>query len=85
MANESLGPILVGGNSVHDINEALRQIVERIDEVAGLRGPSTRATTYTVDNVTTDRAFDANATSTAELADALGTLINDLRTFGVVA
>ena len=35
-------------------------------------------------NVTTDRAFDANSTSTAELADVLGTLIADLITKGVL-
>ena len=33
---------------------------------------------YTVTNLTTDRVFDADATSTAELADVLGTLIDDL-------
>lgn len=46
--------------------------------------PATRATTYSVTNLTTDRTYDANATSTAELADVLGTLIADLRTYGLV-
>lgn len=40
--------------------------------------------TYTVDNVTTDRTFDANATTTDELADVLGTLITDLRDKGIL-
>lgn len=40
--------------------------------------------TYTVTNVTPDRAFDADSTTTAELADALGTLLVDLRARGVV-
>ena len=35
--------------------------------------------TYTVTNLTTDRSYDANATTTAELADVLGTLIADIR------
>jgi len=39
---------------------------------------------YTVSNVTTDRAYDADATSTAELADILGTLLADLKTRGIV-
>ena len=43
-----------------------------------------RAGTYTPTNVTTDRAYDANATSTDELADVLGTLIADLQTKGVL-
>lgn len=34
----SLGPIQVTGNSVFEINDALRQIQERIDEAKGLRG-----------------------------------------------
>ena len=41
--------------------------------------------TYTESNVTTDRTYDANATSTDELADVLGTLISDLRAKGIVA
>ena len=41
--------------------------------------------TYAITNVTTDRAYDANATTTDELADTLGTLIGDLRAKGIVA
>lgn len=41
--------------------------------------------TYTVLNVTTDRSYDANATSLDELADVLGTLIADLRAKDMVA
>lgn len=33
---------------------------------------------YTVSNLTTDRTYDANASSVAELADVLGSLIADL-------
>ena len=39
---------------------------------------------YTPTNVTTDRAFDANSTNTAEIADVLGTLIADLQSMGIV-
>jgi hypothetical protein len=39
--------------------------------------------TYTETNVTTDRAFDANATTLDEIADVLGTLIQDLRAAGI--
>ena len=34
--------------------------------------------TYTITNDVTDRTFDANSTTTAELADVLATLIRDL-------
>lgn len=45
----------------------------------------TPTTTYTVSNVSTDRTYDANSTSTDELADVLGTLIADLKTKGIIA
>lgn len=46
--------------------------------------PSSRASAYTITNLTNDRTFDADATSTAELADVLGTLINDLKSYGLL-
>lgn len=48
-------------------------------------GTPTAPPTYTPTNVTTDRSYDANATSTAELADVLGTLIADLQAIGLLA
>jgi len=39
---------------------------------------------YTPTNVTTDRSYDADSTSTAELADVLGTLIADLQAAGIL-
>lgn len=39
---------------------------------------------YTVANGTTDRAYDADATTVDELADVLATLIADLKTTGVI-
>ena len=40
--------------------------------------------TYSPTNVTTDRAYDANSTNVAELADVLGTLIADLQAQGLI-
>jgi hypothetical protein len=58
-----------------DWNEEVERVVNKLSS-----GP-----TYgTITNVTTDRSFDADATTTAELADVLGTLIADLRTTGVI-
>jgi hypothetical protein len=37
-----------------------------------------------VTNVTIDRAYDANSTTLDEIADVLGTLINDLLEAGVL-
>ncbi len=39
---------------------------------------------YTVSNITTDRTYDADSTSDAEVADVLGTLIADLKTAGIL-
>lgn len=39
---------------------------------------------YTVNNVSTDRDYDASATTLTEIANVLGTLIADLRTVGLV-
>lgn len=40
--------------------------------------------TYTITNGTTDRTYDADASSTNELADILYTLIQDLKLLGLV-
>ena|SRR5215510_10540255 len=40
---------------------------------------------YSVTNVTTDRSYDASATTTAELANVLGTLIFDLQGKGILS
>lgn len=40
--------------------------------------------TYTPSNVTTDRTYDANATTLDELADIVGTLIADLKLTGII-
>jgi len=46
--------------------------------------PVVQRSAYTVTNHITDRSYDANATSVAELADVLGTLLVDLRSIGIV-
>lgn len=40
--------------------------------------------TYTPTNVTPDRSFDADTVAVAELADVVGTLIDDLQTIGLI-
>lgn len=46
--------------------------------------PAERAAAYTPTNVTPDRAYDADITSLDELADILGTLIADLKLYGLL-
>lgn len=53
--------------------------------LVGFRGATpVAAKTYTVTNGATDRTYDANATSVAELADILFTLLQDLDDMGIV-
>lgn len=47
--------------------------------------PVARSTGWNVTNVTTDKAYNANSTTIDELADVLGTLINQLKTIGLLA
>lgn len=44
----------------------------------------TASSAYTPTNVTTDRSYDANATTIDELADVLGTVIADLQAKGIL-
>ena len=46
--------------------------------------PAARPATYTTSNVTTDRIYNADATTLDEIADVLGTLINDLKSYGLL-
>ncbi len=46
--------------------------------------PVAQSTGWSVTNETTDKSFDANATSIDELADVLGTLIETLKTYGIL-
>ena len=45
---------------------------------------ASQGTAYTPTNVTPDHSYDANASSTDELADVLGTLIADLQAKGFI-
>ena len=53
----------------------LVRVIQAIDQQAN----TPVSTGWTMTNVTIDRALDADSTTTAELADVLATLINDLK------
>lgn len=46
--------------------------------------PFARPAAYTITNGVSDRSYDANATSTNELADVVFTLISDLQSYGLL-
>ena len=58
--------------SLRKISSALQQLRESEDEA------------YSLSNVSADRTFDADSTTTAELADVVGTLISDLQDAGII-
>lgn len=68
MSNESLGPINVADLSIFAINDALRQVVDRIDEAKGLRG---RAVIFDRTQVGTP----TEATDAVNLGTASGTIV----------
>jgi hypothetical protein len=61
-------------------------VFEHTGSTYGIFGtaPTTQPPAYSVTNVTTDRAYDANSTTLNELADVVGTLIADLQSWGGV-
>ena len=56
-------------------------LLEQLEQVHLLLAQPAQ-TGYAMTNVTVTRALDANFTSTAELADVLGTLIDDFKAAG---
>jgi len=60
-------------------------LFEHTGTLVGLYGatPVAQSAAYTPTNVTTDRSYDANATTLNELADVVGTMIADLQAIGI--
>jgi len=56
----------------------------QLGKMGAVWNPALTAAAYTTSNVTTDRSYNATATSTAELANVLGTLIADLKAIGLI-
>jgi hypothetical protein len=61
------------------------QLINQIESNISNLNLSASSSVYTMTNVTTDRTLDANSTSTAEIADVLGTLITDLKERGIIS
>jgi len=59
----------------------MRRLIDRLDQIHLLLAQPAQ-TGYAMSNVTITRVLDADSTSTAELADVIGTLIDDLKAVG---
>lgn len=74
--------------AIEDIVDEVNTLPETNDNVAvnaaAIAAITAAVEAYTVTNVTVDRDYDADSTTTAELADVLGTLIADLQEAGIV-
>lgn len=92
-STDNILSILSGTAPVANITDGFQQY--SADIVAGNAAPHFRTengqiiklysvNTYSITNVTADRAYNANSTSMDELADVLGTLIADLRLTGLI-
>ena len=62
------------------LSKWMEGVTKKINKVAGVGVSSGWAMT----NVVSDKVLDADSTSTAELADVLGTLITDLIAAGIL-
>ena len=66
-----------------------QQLINMLVELLRLRDQTTPVSPvsvgWTTSNVTTDRTIDANSTTTAEIADVLCTLIEDLKAVGYLS
>ena len=74
-------------NDVAHLATLLYNHIGRTSGIPNIRRPHPNMhinSTYTITNGTTDRTYDANATTTDELADILYTLIQDLKTLGIL-
>lgn len=72
---------IVDNGASHPVIGSFRTVGQTVPESEVFQGSGQ---TYTPTNVTTDRVYDANSTTVAELADVLGTLIADLQGLGLV-
>jgi hypothetical protein len=78
-------------SNILEWNDATNVLVHDASAVTGTKTVIWRLTdvqtgqTYNVANVTTDRDYDANASTVGELADVLGTLVTDLQNIGILS
>lgn len=91
-AFNALDPLTTKGDLiVHDGTNSIRVAVGSNGQLLVANSAATpgvawqgTAQTYTVTNGTTDRSYDADTVVVAELADVVFTLIEDLKSFGIL-
>ena len=61
----------------------MAEVIDRLEQIHQLLSRAI-GTGWQVSNVTTDTVLDADSTTTAELADVLGTLITQMKDRGIL-
>lgn len=77
-------PNVPQGADLSTLSRIVQQIADEVRRIDERTKPNVEGWAGNQSNVTADRAFDANSTSTDELADVLGTLIDDLVNIGLI-
>lgn len=71
-------PNVMPGMGLQGVERVLQEVINYLRDSQRPSGWESPA------NVTEDRSYDANSTTTDELADVLGTLINDLKNRNII-
>lgn len=77
-------PLFLQSSDDRELREELQFLRQRVEQLEQRNRDNIDGWDGNQSNVTTDRTFDADSTSTAELADVLGTLIQDLLNKGIL-
>lgn len=77
-------PNVPAGTSLAGLIDIVQRLAEEVRRIDDRTKDNTDGWAGGQTNVTADRTYDANATTTAELADVLGTLIADLLEIGTI-
>lgn len=89
-ANQNAADIFITANKIELRSETVAGVfatrIEILENKIGFYGviPAVQPSTWTITNESADHQFDANATTTDELADIIATLIKDLSAIGIV-
>lgn len=82
--NSYLGRIKSLETEVSELKQAVVSLTNRLNDAGALSVPLPASPAdYTVTNALTDRSYNANSTTTDELADVIATIIADLTELGV--
>lgn len=83
LQNSYLQRIKTLEQDVEELKQAIIAATDRLNAIGGYLTLPASPADYTVTNALTDRTYNANSTTTDELADVIATIIADLTSLGV--